>query len=91
MIEDLCEDGSITVLDLGFGDAEYKRRFGDRSWQEADVHLFAPRARPISINVLRTAILKTNDAMARAAGSLGIVGRVKQRWRRRAASERTGD
>lgn len=91
MIEDLCEDETVTVLDLGFGDAEYKRRFGDRSWQEADVHLFAPRIRPVSINVLRTTILKTSDAMAAAARSLGIVGRVKQRWRRRAASESAGD
>jgi len=91
MIEDLCEDAGITVLDLGFGDAEYKRRFGDRSWPEADVHLFAPRFRPVSINVLRTTILKANDAMAAAARSLGIVGRVKQRWRRRAASTASDD
>ena len=83
MIGDLCADDTVAVLDLGPGDAEYKRRFGDTSWQEADVHLFAPRARPIVINVLRTGILTTNDAVAAVARSLGIVGSVKQRWRRR--------
>lgn len=86
MIEDLCEDGTVDVLDFGFGDAEYKRRFGDRSWREADVHIFAPRARPISINLSRTAILKSNDALAATARSIGVVGRVKQRWRRHAAT-----
>ena len=33
------------LLDFGFGDAEYKRRFGDRSWYEEDVLIYAkPRA-----------------------------------------------
>lgn len=81
LIEDLCADPEITVLDFGFGDAEYKRRFGDRSWQEADIHVFALRARPVAINLTRTAVLSTNDALASIAGSLGILGRVKQRWR----------
>jgi hypothetical protein len=87
MIEDLCEEESVSVLDFGFGDAEYKRRFGDRSWEEADVHLFATRPRPISINLARTAVLKTNDALAATARSLGVLGRVKQRWRRHAAAD----
>lgn len=91
MIEDLCADESIQVLDFGFGDAEYKRRFSDRSWEEADVHLFAPRLRPISINLTRTAVLKTNDALVAAARSLGVLGRVKRRWRRHAASGAAGD
>ena len=85
LIEDLCADPDVSVLDLGFGDAEYKRRFGDRSWQEADVHVFATRARPVAINVARTAVLATNDALTRVAGSLGVLDRVKQRWRRNVA------
>ena len=45
LIEDLCEDPELTLLDFGFGDAEYKRRFGDRSWSEEDVlDLRAPSA-----------------------------------------------
>jgi hypothetical protein len=91
MIEDLCADESISVLDFGFGDAEYKRRFGDRSWEEADVHLFATRLRPVSINLTRTAVLKTNDALAATARSLGVLGRVKQRWRRHASSDAAAD
>jgi hypothetical protein len=89
LIEDLCADPDVSVLDFGFGDAEYKRRFGDRSWQEADVHVFAARARPATVNVARTAVLSANDALAWVARSLGVLGRVKQRWRS-SVSEGTG-
>jgi CelD/BcsL family acetyltransferase involved in cellulose biosynthesis len=88
MIEDLCEDESVTVIDFGPGDAEYKRSYGDRSWPEAEVHLFAPRLRPVSINVARAAILGANDGLASAAQTLGVVGRVKRWWRDRVTSRR---
>lgn len=81
LIEDLCSDPEIAVLDFGFGDAEYKRRLGDRSWLEADVTIFAPRARPVAINIARTTVTATNAALAGAARSLGILDRIKQRWR----------
>ncbi len=85
MIEDLCEDDEAHVLDFGPGDAEYKRRFGDHARREADVHLFAPHVRPIGVNLARTAILRSNDALAATARSLRVFGRLKQGWRRRAA------
>ena len=88
MIEDLCEDDRVEVLDFGPGDAEYKRRFGDRSWHEADVYLFAPRLRPFFINTARAEILGANDGLASAAQTLGVVGRVKRWWRDRATSRR---
>ena len=91
MIEDLCADGGIRVLDLGSGDAEYKRRFGDRMWHEADVYLFAPRLRPIFVNAARAAILGANDGLAAAARSVGVVGRVKRRWRDRATAGRPSE
>jgi hypothetical protein len=91
MIEDLCADGGIRVLDFGSGDAEYKRRFGDRMWHEADVYLFAPRVRPLFVNAARAAILGANDGLAAAARSVGVVGRVKRRWRDRATAGRSSE
>jgi hypothetical protein len=89
MIEDLCADDGVQVLDFGPGDAEYKRRFGDRSWHEADLYLFAPRPRPLFVKMARAAILGANDALASAAARLGVVGRVKRWWRERAAARRS--
>jgi CelD/BcsL family acetyltransferase involved in cellulose biosynthesis len=85
LIEDLCADHAIHSLDYGFGDAEYKRLFGDRNWAEEDVLVYAPSARAIRINLLRTLVLGL------AAGAQAVVGnrlidRVKRRWRARLAA-----
>jgi CelD/BcsL family acetyltransferase involved in cellulose biosynthesis len=47
MIEDLCADPSISRLDFGHGEAEYKSAFGQCSHLECDVILAAPRVRPM--------------------------------------------
>jgi hypothetical protein len=90
MIADLCEDPSITLLDFGFGDAEYKRRFANQRWDEGDVLIYASRFRTARINVTRTALLRTTRAAMALAGRLGVFGKIKNRWRARlrAAPER---
>jgi hypothetical protein len=89
MVEDLCADDSVQVLDFGPGESEHKRHFCDRWWYEAEVYLFAPRFRPRFVNVARTAILGANDGLASAARATGVVGRVKRRWRDRATARGT--
>lgn len=83
MIEDLCEDEAISLLDFGFGDAEYKRRFGDRSWFEEDVLLYARRLRPVWINSVRTAFLATNAGAMALGRRAGVFSRIKNSWRSR--------
>jgi hypothetical protein len=83
LVEDLCEDPKITLLDFGFGDAEYKRRFGDRSWHEADVLIYARRPRPILINIVRTAFLGANAAALALGKRTGVLSRIKNWWRSR--------
>jgi CelD/BcsL family acetyltransferase involved in cellulose biosynthesis len=84
MLEDLCADEGVEALDYGPGEAEYKRRFGNESWEEADVLVFAPTARAVRINLVRTAV---NGAMRLAKRALGgeRADRVKKRWRERLA------
>ena len=53
MIEDLVADG-IKTVDFGFGDAFYKERFGDQSWKEVSLYIFAPTVKGITCNFLRT-------------------------------------
>ena len=40
LIEDLCNHSSLSVLNFGIGDAMYKRRFGNRTGEDAAVILF---------------------------------------------------
>lgn len=83
LVESLTVDPDFTVLDFGFGDAEYKRRFGTGSWEEESIALFARRPKPLTIGLLRAGIRATNDAARSALGKAGVAGRVRNVWRRR--------
>jgi Acetyltransferase (GNAT) domain len=88
MIEDFCADPAISAVDYGFGDAEYKRRFGSESWTERDLLIFARRPRPIAINGARSAVMLTATGVRGLLARFGLLDRVKRAWRRRLAGER---
>jgi CelD/BcsL family acetyltransferase involved in cellulose biosynthesis len=83
LIADLCADESIDTLDYGFGDAEYKRRFGTRSWEEQDVHLFAPTAKGLRTNAIRSSLLTAVAGSTRLLGRNNVLDRIKKGWRDR--------
>ena len=83
VIEDLCADESVHTIDFGFGDADYKSHFGDRSWLEEDVAVFEPRLRPVAINLGLSAVrgtVRTAQALAKRTGRLPAM---RRRWRAR--------
>jgi len=88
LIEDLCEDETIHTLDFGFGDAEYKRRFGSTSWLEQDVHIFAGTAKGIRTALVRRTSLGLTDLVRRSLERTEAVDRVKKAWRDRLARNR---
>ena len=55
-IEELCADPGIQRLDFGFGDAEYKKIFGNQSWPEAIIHVFAFRPRALATSLARVLV-----------------------------------
>ena len=81
MIEELAADESVHTLDFSFGDAEYKRHFGDESWVEQDVVLVEPRARPLALNLARSATLGATRAGRRAAERTGALTTMRRRRR----------
>ena len=85
VIEQLCEDDEVDLIDYGFGDADYKRRFGNESWEEADVVLFARRFRPLRINVTRTVLASALRVAKSVLTRVGVAKRLKRRWRSRLA------
>ena len=86
LIDDLCANPQVDVLDLGTGDSDYKRRFANDSWGEEDVILIAPRPRPVFVNFNRTAIAAGTLVARRVLGRLGFLPRLKRWSRRRLAS-----
>jgi hypothetical protein len=83
MIEDLCSDPEVGSVDYGFGDAEYKRRFSNESWDEATVTVFAPTVRAVRVNLVRTAVMGGDRAAKRVLDATGLRDRVRRRWRER--------
>ncbi len=83
LIEDACADPAISLLDHGYGDADYKRRLADRSWLEEDVLVYAPSFKGIRTNVSRTAVLGAASVARRALRGRAAPARVKRWWRDR--------
>jgi hypothetical protein len=83
ILESICEDPSIHMLDFYFGDAEYKHRYGTEHWPEAIVYLFAPRGTLILLNLLRSSLMCINSRLAYIVKKAGSLNWVKRRWRDR--------
>jgi CelD/BcsL family acetyltransferase involved in cellulose biosynthesis len=86
-VEDLAADESVHTLDFGFGDAEYKRHFGDESRLEEDVVLVEPRLRPLAVNLARSTLHGTTKLARGAVEHAGGLGRVRRRRREKLAQK----
>ncbi len=86
MIEDCCRD-NIQEVDFGFGDAFYKSRFGDHKWNEASVFIFAPTAKGLKLNTLRTAVTAASHLTQGLASRFNVVDKMKKRWRQKLVQE----
>jgi len=89
-IEDLCNDDTVQTVDFGFGDAEYKRRFGTESWEEEDVLVYAPSFRGARVNLTRAAVVKTVGVAQGAVERLPALQGLKRSWRSRLSSSNAG-
>jgi CelD/BcsL family acetyltransferase involved in cellulose biosynthesis len=80
-VEDLSADGSTKVIDFGFGDAQYKRHFGDGFVEEQDVGIFQRRAKTIALNAAHSALGATTAAGRAVAGGTGALTSLRRRRR----------
>ncbi|MDD5327560.1 MAG: GNAT family N-acetyltransferase [Phycisphaerae bacterium] len=81
VIEDICIDSAINVLDYGFGDADYKEKLGTKSRPEASVYIFAPRLYPVFINMLQSLLTGLFSGLGYVVNKIALTGWVKRRWR----------
>jgi hypothetical protein len=83
-LEDLIKQG-VKNVDFGFGDARYKKQFGNQHGYEATLNVCAARPRLIALNL----IISLNNGLK--AGALAIARRfnaveiIKKRWRAKLA------
>jgi hypothetical protein len=81
VLESLCNDHSVDTIDFYFGDAEYKKHYGTEHWPEASVYIFAPKLRPIFINMLQGFTMRVNGGLEHIVGKIGAVDWIKRKWR----------
>jgi CelD/BcsL family acetyltransferase involved in cellulose biosynthesis len=85
LFEDLCDTHCpVSAVDFGFGDADYKRRFCTITWQESSTYIFAPRLRPVFINVVRLGILWTSGRLKALSLKMNLEPMLKKIWRKKA-------
>jgi CelD/BcsL family acetyltransferase involved in cellulose biosynthesis len=83
LLEDLCNEGSTDEVDFGFGDAQYKRDVCDHEKSQAAVLLFAPSAKGIALNSLRTPLIYATNTARSLLVKTGLQQKIKRAWRRR--------
>lgn len=86
-LESICGDPKASFFDFGFGDAEYKRLYSDRCWDESSVYVFAPRMYPFFVNALRNSAMCMNDGLEYIVSKVGAKGWIKRKWRNSMESE----
>jgi CelD/BcsL family acetyltransferase involved in cellulose biosynthesis len=86
MIEDLCADPTISRMDLGRGDAQYKAEYGKVRGDATDIWVAARHLRPImAVNALSLAGA-ANSRARRWIINLQVDRRIRTLWRRRLAN-----
>jgi CelD/BcsL family acetyltransferase involved in cellulose biosynthesis len=74
----------IFQIDLGAGDARYKRAIYNHLWNESLIHIFAPTFMGLRLNLHRIVSCLLYRSGKWLAVSVGILERVKKLWRSRA-------
>lgn len=83
LVEDVISCDTIHTIDFGFGDAGYKRRFGDLSWEESSVYLFPHTMKGFLLNTARTSSALAYKLAVRFLERFDLLEKIKKIWRRK--------
>jgi CelD/BcsL family acetyltransferase involved in cellulose biosynthesis len=89
LLTDLCNEKVISTVDFGSGDADYKRHLSDANRQEVSLHLFAPNARGLTMNALRTPLIAAAETGRWGLRKSDLLKKIKKRWRSKLESQPT--
>jgi CelD/BcsL family acetyltransferase involved in cellulose biosynthesis len=84
MVNELVREG-VQKLDFGLGDGVYKQRYGDRSWRETTVRIFAPTMKGIFLRFSLGTCAMLDKVCHRLLENVGVINQLKTSWRRRLA------
>lgn len=80
-LQDLCGNAGATTIDFGFGDADYKRSYGDMHWMDASFYIFALRAQPLLANLIYSTTRGVSAGLADTLEKIHVAAWMKRHWR----------
>jgi CelD/BcsL family acetyltransferase involved in cellulose biosynthesis len=83
MLDELCQDPAISVVDFGHGYAEYKERYATVSEEQGDLIILAARPGPLVVGQFVAVTAATNRLAHRLLRDRAVTQRLKRRWRTR--------
>ena len=92
VLERFCSrsDGdSVTHLDFGPGDAEYKELLSNAQWQEGNLFVFSPSFKGILLKALRVSTTSVDQIARRLLERTGLLRKVKRAWRDRLTNRKS--
>jgi hypothetical protein len=82
-IEDCCEpDAGLAVLDLGWGERNYKRQLCNQSWMESPVYITAPTLKGMLLNAERSLTAWLDAKLKNWLSSTGFDKHVRKIWQK---------
>ena len=85
MVEDLCLDARVSMLDFGHGEAEYKAAYGEPARQETTVMIAARRWQPIVHLAVVSGVSLLNTTGRKLVARSELARRAKRSWRQHLA------
>ena len=82
IIEDFCREG-LEQVDFGFGSGLYKERFGNKSWPETSLNIYAPTMKGVMVNGLRTSFMTSDRLIKNFLVRTNLLPNIKTAWRAR--------
>lgn len=81
-VETFIEE-ALDTIDWGLGYADYKQRFSNREWLEAEIAYGAPSVRGVGINLIRSSSVLIDTALKGIFKRFGLIPVIKKRLRQR--------
>ena len=81
LLKDIIENTTATTVDYGIGDADYKKRFGNESWEESDICIYPMTFKGIRLNLYRYLTTLISKTLTGIAEKIGLKNIVKKKWR----------
>jgi len=84
------QNAEITGIDFGSGDARYKSEICNSEWTESSLYVFAPTAKGLALNLVRTASVVCQGFARDLLQRLHLLEETKRAWRRLGAEPTKG-